>query len=108
METLKDLVIRIAANLQLLVHKPFVQRCVDADKRNIGVLRLKDRLQTIELFLLFSQQIDLVSVLDMPFQVICQDIELLMEDRLWDGVKRNLCMLRKRTLFVDLDGLSLS
>ena len=106
MVPLKNLVVRVATDLQSPIHKPLVQRRVDADERDIGVLCLKDRFQTIELLLLFSQQIDLVAVLDMLFEVLCQDVELLMEDRLGNRIKRHLRVLRERTLLVQLDGLS--
>ena len=49
---------------------------------------LKDCFETVELLLLFGEDIDFVPFLDMLAQVVCQDIELLMEDRLRYGVER--------------------
>ena len=70
-------------------------------------MRLENRLQAIKLFLLLRQNINLVSLLDMLLQIFRQYIELLMEERLRDGIEGNLAMRRKRALLVDLDGLQI-
>ena len=123
-ETLEDLVVRVAAYLQLLIHKPIMQRCVDRNesyrrsrsysasdltvalRRSYSVSgRLEDRFESIKLFLLLGEDIDFVSIVDMFAQILRQDIELLMEYRLRYGIKTDLRVLRKRTLLGYLNRL---
>ena len=66
---------------------------------------LKDRFESIKLFGLLGEYLDLVSVFDMLSEVIGEDVELLMEDRLRHRVERDLRMCIKRTLVGYLDGL---
>ena len=67
-------------------------------------MAFKDSLQAVELLLLLGKNIDLVSVLDMLSEVIGEDVELLMEDRLRRRVERYLRMRIKRTLLGYLNG----
>ena len=102
--TLENLMVSIAANLQLMVHKSFMQRRVDSlESERLFVLRLEDSLQAIELFLLLGQYIDFVSVLNMFLQVIREDVELLMEQRLRHRVERNLRMRAEGALLVEFN-----
>ena len=91
-ETLENLMVRVAANLQPLVHKPFMQGRIYSDKRDAGFLGFKDRFQAIELLLLLGEDIDFVAIFDVLAQVVREDVELLVEHRLRLRLESNLAM----------------
>ena len=112
MVTFENLMIGIAAYLQAMIHKSFVQRSVDTDEGYPFAVRpfaisLKDRLQAIELFLLLRKDVYLVAVGYMTPDIFGEKVELLMEDRLRHGVERDLAMCGESTLLVQFNGSAL-
>ena len=66
-------------------------------QRGVGV-GFHDRFEAVQLFLLFRQDIDLVSLFLMAPDVLRQEVELLVEDRLRQGVEGYLAVVREITL----------
>ena len=102
-ETLEDLVVGIAAYLQPFVHKTRMQRPVHCRKayritRNI----FKDSRQTVGLLLLVGKDIEFVAFRRLATQIIGQQVEILVENRLRQGVKCKARVVAEVTLFVHL------
>ena len=105
METLEDLVVGVAADFQPSIYESFMEGGVDAYERDrLRTDRFEDGFQAVELFLLLSEDVYLVTFFDVLLNVLREKIKLLMEDRLRQGVEGDLRVRREGALLGDLDG----
>ena len=107
-ETLEYLVVGVAAYFQTLVHKSCVQGLVHCHKPDwLAGYILKDGSQAVGLFFLVGKDIQFVPLGYFPAQVIGQQVEILIEYRLGEGVKSNMRIGPEITLFVQFDSRGL-
>ena len=85
-ETVEDLMVGEATHAQVMVYEALVQRAVDAfegKSRFFG----KDVFQSLNLLLAVGQHIELVPLQKIVLQSYCQQVEVLVEERLGRGIE---------------------
>jgi len=85
--TLKDLMIRIAYNPEVLINKSFMNGSGNRFELNTGFQILKNGMQPLELPGILREQIQRVFLAFPGFQVLYQQVELTIECRLRTGVE---------------------
>ena len=83
----KNLVIGIAANLQIAVYKPFMEGKIDRPEVNIQAFVIEDSLQTVGLRYVARKYIIGEAEVLIVHQVLGQHIKVFVKDRLMNGLK---------------------
>ena len=109
METVKYLVVGKEAHLQVVVDKTIVQRFFNRGKTNctmfalcLGTLR-EDILQALVLLGTIGKNIELIALLKISIERLEQQLEILMEKRLYRDIKTNNTAIGYRRTVTKLD-----
>ena len=103
METIENLMIGKDTDVQVVVGKALVEGLIDRGKDDLLGLLGKDILQTFILFLAVGKDKDLIALQQIVLERLCQQVEVLMEERLDSDMETEGSLgLRGRTM-ADID-----